>query len=227
VSICVLMLFLGIFAVRPGKADPIHPSGTNAYQKVTGANPEDDRQNWDGIYQKAKNHYVYGKEPAAFLKENIERLALGRALDVAMGEGRNAVYLAKKGFRVDGVDFSAVALRKAKLLARENRVTINAIYADLSAYQIKPETYDLVVNINFLHRGFIEQIKKGLRRGGYVIFENPTVDHLKHEPGLVRAYLLEKGELKELFKDFEILVYRETVDDKGAVASLIARKPLL
>jgi len=227
VSICLLgCLLTGTWLADLAFADPIHPSGTTAYQKITGADPEDNRQNWDVMYQRAKGHYVYGKEPADFLKTHIDRLSVGRALDVAMGEGRNAVYLAKKGFRVDGVDFSEVALRKAKLLARENRVSINTIYADLSSYTIKPEVYDVIVNINFLDRGFIAQIKKGLKRGGFVVFENATVDQLKREPGLVRAYLLEKGELKEFFKDFEILVYSESENGKEAVASLVARKPL-
>ena len=204
-------------------ADAIHPSGTNAYQMVTGEDSEDDRQHWDTLFK--TQTYVFGKEPAAFLRENIALLPVGRALDVAMSEGRNAVYLAKKGFKVDGVDISEVALRKAQRLARENRVTITTITADLNTYVVKPESYDVIVNVDFLHRGFLNQIKRGLKHGGYVVYENHTMDQLKYEPGTRKDFLLKKGELKELFREYQIVLYRETDDGKDARASIIARKP--
>ncbi|OFZ20575.1 MAG: hypothetical protein A2X94_11030 [Bdellovibrionales bacterium GWB1_55_8] len=192
---------------------------------VTGDDPEDDRRRWDDLF--STQNYVFGKEPASFLSEQIGLLPVGRAFDIAMGEGRNAVYLAKKGFRVDGIDISEVAMRKAKRLARENGVTINAIYADITGYSIKPEFYDVIVNIDFLNRGFVSQIKRGLKRGGYVVYENHTAEQLKNASGSVmrRDFLLEKGELRTLFADFEIIVYREENDGKDARASLIARKP--
>ncbi len=201
------------------------PEGTNAYQMVTGEDSEDERSHWDAFLNRAQ--YVYGKEPAPFLKENIHVVRPGRALDIAMGEGRNAVFMAKRGFQVDGVDISEVAIRKALRLARENHVTLTPINADLNKYQVQPETYDLIVTINFLYRPFIPALKKGLKRGGYVIYENYTVDQLKNALGqnLRRDWLLQKGELKELFKDFEILVYKETDDGKDALASIVARKP--
>ena len=206
--------------------DPVlQPKGANAYQMVTGEDTEDDRQRWDTLF--STGVYVFGKEPAAFLKENVALLPLGRALDIAMGEGRNAVFLAKKGFSVDGVDISEVALRKAKKLARDNSTTINAFYADLNTYTIKPESYDVILNIDYLQRSLVSQIKKGLKKGGMVVYESLTVDQLKNAGGkaLRRDYLLDKGELKQLFSDLEIVVYREHNDGKEARAQLIARKP--
>lgn len=192
---------------------------------VTGDDSEEDRGHWDKMYN--TRAYIYGKEPAVFLRDNIARLPVGRALDIAMGEGRNAVYMAKKGFRAIGVDYSEVAIRKAKLLARENHVSIETINADLTNYQIKPEHYDVIVNINYHQKSLIPGIKKGLKNGGVVVYESYTVDQLQNALGqhLRRDYLLKPGELKELFKEFEILVYRETNNGKEAVASLIARKP--
>ena len=203
----------------------ITPRGANAYQMVTGVDSEEDRNQWDAKFNTAS--YVYGTEPAGFVRDNVHVFKLGKALDIAMSEGRNAVFLAKKGFNVDGVDYSEVAIRKAKRLARNNHVTINAINADLSHYKIKPESYELIVNIQFLLRSLVPQIKSGLKHGGMVVFENYTVDQLQNPDGqgIRRDYLLGKGELRELFKDFEILVYRETNDGNDAVASLIARKP--
>ena len=201
------------------------PRGTSAFQMVTGQDGEEDRSQWDQLFN--KDEYVYGTEPAMFLQDQIRLLPVGRALDIAMSEGRNAVFLARKGFVVDGVDYSEVALRKAQRLAKRNHVTVNTINADLNTYKIKPESYDVILNIQFLLRSLIPEIKAGLKHGGVVVFENYTLDHLKNPGGrgMRRDYLLAKGELKELFKDFEILVFRETNDGKEALASLIARKP--
>ncbi len=192
---------------------------------VTGQDSDEDRSQWDQLFK--TEDYVYGTEPASFLRDNVRILPVGRALDIAMAEGRNAVFLAKKGFIVDGVDYSEVALRKAQRLAKKNHVTINTINADLNQYKIKPDSYDVIVNIQFLLRELVPEIKRGLKRGGVVVFENYTLEHLKNPGGrgMRKDYLLAKGELRDLFKDFEVLVYRETNDGKEALASLIARKP--
>lgn len=227
VSIAVISGSAGWNPAVPASAfaDEVSPQGSNAYQIVTGDDSEDDRRRWDKLYN--TRNYVFGKEPASFLRDHIDRLPVGRALDIAMGEGRNAVYLAKKGFQVDGVDISEVALQKARRLARENQVSINTINADLNTYAIRPDSYLVIVNIDYLQRSLIAQIKRGLKKGGLVVYENYTVEQLKNAQGqqMRRDYLLEKGELRQLFKDFEILVYRETNDGKDARASLIARKP--
>lgn len=211
---------------KVGFEEEVRPHGTNAYQMVTGDDSEEDRRQWDSFFSKTSG-YIFGKEPIPFLREHIDLLPVGRALDLASAEGRHAVYLAKKGFSVEAVDISEVALRKARLLARENHVTITTVNADLHNYVIKPEKYDVILNIHYLQRSLIPQIKRGLKPGGVVVYENYTVDQLKNAVGqsIRRDYLLEKGELKTFFSDLEILVYRETNDGKDAVASLIARKP--
>ena len=211
--------------VKLACAAETRPNGANAYQMVTGDDSEQDRGHWDALYN--TNAYVFGKEPATFVRDNIDKLPIGRALDIAMGEGRNAVYLAKKGFSVDGVDISEVGIRKAKRLAHENHVSIHTINADLDHYVITPNHYDVILNIEYLQRSLIPQIKKGLKKGGIVVYENETVDQLNNPggQGTRRDYLLAKGELKELFKDMQIIVYKESNDGKEAVASLIARKP--
>ena len=192
---------------------------------VTGTDADDDRSHWDQLYRTSQ--YVFGTEPAIFLKDHVHDLPVGKVLDIAMGEGRNAVFMAKKGFQVEGVDYSDVAIQKAKRLARNQRVNITTINADLNHYSIKPETYDVILNIDFLLRPLVPQIKKGLKKGGVVVFENYTIDQLKNPSGqgMRRDYVLNPGELRELFRDFQILVYRETNDGKDAKASLIARKP--
>lgn len=193
---------------------------------VTGDDSEEDRSQWDKKY-KTKT-YIFGKEPALFLKEHVNLLPVGKALDIAMGEGRNAIYLAKKGFIVEGVDISEVALQKAKMLARDNNVTskLLAINADLNTYTIKSDYYEVIMNFYYLQRSLFPQIKKGLKKGGIVVFETYTEEQLKNKEGqrIPKDYLLKIGELREAFKDFEILVYRETNNGKEAIASLVARK---
>ncbi len=196
----------------------------NYFQKLTGDNTDSDKSRWDKMYSKHKG-YVFGKEPAAYLVEVLPVLPKGKALDLGMGEGRNAIYLAKKGFNVDGVDISEVAIRKARRLAMEQGVRVKTIIADLNKYQIESETYDVILDFYFLNRDLIPQIKKGLKKGGVVVYEDYTMAHLKYDKAQNKAYLLNQGELKELFKDFEIIKYREIDNGKEALASIVARKP--
>ncbi|MGE3260767.1 MAG: class I SAM-dependent methyltransferase [Bacteriovoracia bacterium] len=184
----------------------------------------DDRTAWDKTY--ARKDYVFGKDPAEFLVRFVDSLPKGRALDIATGEGRNAVFLAKKGFLVEGVDISVVGLRKAKKLAAENGVKIQTVNADLNKYHIKPASYTAIINFFYLQRSLIPEIKAGLKSGGVVVFQTYTTAHLKNPGGssMDKDYLLEAGELKKAFGDFEILHYSEENDGKSATASLVAKK---
>ena len=223
-TLSILWVFGTAGISSAARADTVHPKADDAYQAITGDSSDEDRNRWDAFF--STNEYVYGKEPASFLKANIGLLPLGRALDLAMAEGRNAVFLAKKGFKVDGVDISEVALRKARRLAREQKVSLQAINADLRTYQIRPNTYDVIINIQFLERKLFPQIKKGLKVGGVVVIENETEDQLTNASGktMNKELLLRKGELRETFKDFKILFDRETNDGKEAIARFIAKK---
>ena len=82
--------------------------------------PAGPAQRWDQRYD--RETYVYGEEPVVFLAEQIERLRKGKALVLAAGEGRNAVYLAQQGFQVVAVDISAKGLEKGRALAQSRGV---------------------------------------------------------------------------------------------------------
>jgi SAM-dependent methyltransferase len=103
---------------------------------------------WDERF--SADEYIYGKEPNEFFRQQIEKLAPGRLLLLAEGEGRNAVFAAKLGWLVDAIDISENAKLKALKLARENNVEINYQVADLQTFNIPAETYD-AVGIFFLH----------------------------------------------------------------------------
>lgn len=141
---------------------------------------------WDERYN--SDEYAYGKEPNQFLADNYQSIPKGVVLSLAEGEGRNAVFLAKQGYSVTAVDGSAVGLRKAERLAKENGVEINLIYADLAEFEIGESCWDGIVSI-FCPLPFAQRIsmhKKvvaGLRPGGVFFVEAYTPDQLRHGTG--------------------------------------------
>ncbi len=187
-----------------------------------------DQKRWDKRF--GTKEFALGKKPNPFLKRYIRLLPKGRALDIATGEGRNAVFLAQQGFEVDAVDISEKGLKKARKLARETGVTVNAFLADLDHYPIERDRYDLIANLYFLKRRLIPGIRKGLKKGGKVIFETYLLEHRALAAGGPKQakYFLKPNELLGFFKKFRILFYREGIFKEGgrrkAVASLIAEK---
>ncbi len=188
-----------------------------------------DRKRWDQRFKGKK--FALGKKANSFLRRHIALLPKGKALDLATGEGRNAVFLAQHGFKVDAVDISEIGLTKTQKLAGKREVRVHTILADLDTYQIKRGEYDLITNFYFLNRNIIPRIKRGLKKGGVVIFETYFLEHLRlHTAGPKNPkYFLKANEPLQLFKGFRILFYREGIFKEGgrrkAIASLIAQKP--
>lgn len=165
-------------------------------------------------------------QPSEFLVENVELLVKGRVLDVAMGSGRNAVYLAKVGFEVEGVDISAEAVDSARRLAQENSVSILAQVGDLvKNFCIAADSYDDIVCFDYLRRSLIPQIKAGLKTNGIVVYETFIVDQAKFGRPRNPEFLLKHNELLEMFRDFRCLRYREGIfANRKAVAGIVAQK---
>lgn len=120
--------------------------------------------------------YLFGTAPNDFLADMADRLPIGRALCLAEGEGRNAVFLSERGHDVTAVDASLVGLLKAERLARERGAGVRTIASDLSGYEIEPEHWDVVVLI-FAHlpaelrRSVHGAAVRGLKRGGAFVLE--------------------------------------------------------
>lgn len=166
-----------------------------------------------------------GFNPAAFLVENIGLLPRGKALDLAMGGGRNAVYLARNGFEVEGVDISPDAVRAATYLAARYNVKIKTRTADLEKdFQIEPAAYDLIICFNYLRRSLIPAIKGGIRQPGMVVYETFIVDQARFGKPKNPDFLLGHNELLDMFRDFRCLRYREGVFEDRALASIVAQK---
>ena len=167
-------------------------------------------------------------EPSAFLREELYRLPKGRALDLACGGGRNALFLAKNAYDVDAVDRSAESIKEGRKSALHAEVRVNFIEADLKTFPLSVECYDLIINFNYLERALAPKMVSALKPGGGLLFETFTVDQRQFGPPGNDAYLLRKGELKEIFKDLEALSFWEGVvterEKKKAVARLLAIK---
>jgi SAM-dependent methyltransferase len=103
---------------------------------------------WNGRY--ATDELVWRAEPNRFLVEEVEGLTPGRALDVACGEGRNAVWLASRGWKVVGVDFSSVALAKARRMAEDRGADVEWVEADVVSWIPLRGVFDLVA-VMYLH----------------------------------------------------------------------------
>ncbi|MEX2621816.1 MAG: class I SAM-dependent methyltransferase [Egibacteraceae bacterium] len=103
---------------------------------------------WDARYRDAE--LLWTAEPNRFVAAELDGIAPGRALDVAAGEGRNAVWLAERGWTVTAVDFSPVALDKGRALARARGVEVHWLVEDVTVWQPAPAAFDAVV-VAYLH----------------------------------------------------------------------------
>ena len=101
------------------------------------------RDDWDRKY--AEKELLWSAKPSRFLVAEVAGLAPGRALDLACGEGRNAIWLAELGWRVTAVDFSDVAIGKARQLAARRQVEVELLCADLLDYEPARSAFDLVL----------------------------------------------------------------------------------
>jgi SAM-dependent methyltransferase len=102
-----------------------------------------DREDWNRRY--AAKELIWSAEPNRFLVEEIDALPPGRAIDLAAGEGRNAIWLAERGWRVRAVDYSKTGLDKGRRIARARNVRIDWVEADLLHYEPEAGSYDLVL----------------------------------------------------------------------------------
>ncbi|MGD9850363.1 MAG: class I SAM-dependent methyltransferase [Nitrospirales bacterium] len=195
----------------------------NSLALVPALAAEADKERWNKKYDTDK--FLFGQDPIPFLKDHIDLLPKGKALDLAMGEGRNGVFLATQGFDVTGVDISEVGFKKAKALAAEKGVTFTTTVADLEQYTIPPDTYDVIICTYFLQRDLFPKIAAALKPGGVAVIETYTMDHLRYRQKFNPAYLLKPNELLSLLPGLRVLHYQEIDTGDSAYASILAQKP--
>lgn len=202
---------------------------------------EDPRAFWDQRF--AAPEYIFGTEPNRFLAGQAARLRPDmRVLDVACGEGRNAVWLAAQGCRVTGFDISPLALAKARRLAGQRGVAVDLRECAVDHWQWEPAAFDAVVCIFIqfaepeqrarLFQGFFDT----LAPGGLVLLQGYTPKQLQYRtggPGQL-SHLYTATMLREAFARFEVLELLEHEQDlaegtkhvgRSALVDLVARKP--
>ena len=143
-------------------------------------------QEWDQRY--AGSDLVWTAEPNRFVVAELQALAPGRALDVAAGEGRNAVWLARRGWQVTAVDFSAVGLDKGRRLAEHAGVTVDWVCADVREYEPEPGSFQLVLIAYLQLReaeldGVLRRAAKALAPGGVLLVIGHDVTNLTEGTG--------------------------------------------
>ena len=162
--------------------------------------------------------YLFGKEPAQALLRNEEHLVSnGTTLVIADGEGRNSVYLAKKGFKVTATDNSIVANQKAKSLAVSENVEVDYKLEDFFDIKWTEKSYDNVVGIcfQFVPQNLIDTVLMGLRsatkKGGTLLIHGYTPKQLIYGTGgpKDKSLMYTKDTFINLFHESEIFKLEE------------------
>jgi tellurite methyltransferase len=179
-------------------------------------------QQWEDHYRDASPDCL--QPPDELLTANRLLLTGGRALDIASGSGRNALFLAQCGYRVIGIDRSVSAARFARALALQKGLRLDTAAADMLDINFGTERFDLITNFYFLERDLIPRIKLGLKTGGLIFFETFTSHGISRDDPRYRKFLIDPNELLTMFADFFIMFYFERVKGEKAVASMIAKK---
>lgn len=194
------------------------------------ATPDQHRRMFNALYRHPMGAFT--REPNRLLVDTIASLPPGRALDVAMGEGRNAVYLASKDWAVTGFDISDEALRQANARAAQAGVRIRALQASSDTFDYGHEQWDLIL-LSYAFApirdpAYVRRLRDALKPGGVVVFEHYIRTRgFRDIPGA--PY---RGQLPRLFNGFEIRRHEEmeTQGDwlfgrKAPLARLVAVKP--
>lgn len=182
-----------------------------------------ERQLWNEKFA-AGSHATL--EPDPFLLAAYEefvrplRRRSGKALDVAGGVGRHALWLAEKKWKVTLVDVSDSALELAQRNARRHRVKIETKLADLSTPSgrklVATEHYDLILVFFYLERNLFPALVRALKPGCILIYKTYTADQRRFRGGPKHPlHLLQPNELLRAFQGLRVLHYRETVKDRG------------
>ena len=193
---------------------------------------------WNQRYGDAT--YFYGIEPNDFLREKVHLLpARGRILTLAEGEGRNAIFLARQGFKVTAVDWSEVGLAKLSTWAKSEGLTVETVCGDINKFDFGSQNWDGIVSIWFHQpsgerKELYPKIERALTSGGVFLLESYTPKQLSFKTGGPQDVdmLVHATELKSSLNKLQIEHCLETERDihegrghngRSAVVQLVAR----
>lgn len=183
---------------------------------------EQDR--WDERY--SSGDYRPSVDPSAIVEEVAGRARVGRALVLACGAGRNALYLASRGFEVDAVDISTVGIDMARTEASFRGLSVNWHVADVGEFDMGEARYDVITMIRYTNRSIWGRLVTALSEDGWLAMEQ----HLRtrHEvAGPSDEYRLEPGELLPAFGELRVIRYDEEYGESPTSGKMIATTTLL
>ncbi len=167
----------------------------------------------------AKKEFYWEMKPHNLVVDSIKHLpSNAKILDLGCGEGKNSFFLAKKGFEVTAVDISEGGIKKLKEFARKEKLKIKTDVSDIKSFLNDCDRFDAIFCMNILQFidkknifSIIKKIKlKTKQKGLNVIASFIAKDSKQKERVLLKGrYFFDKGELKELYKDWKILFYEE------------------
>ena len=167
---------------------------------------EKDREKWDKKYHD-KPELLDARPVSKFVAKYHQKCEGKQALDLACGSGRHTLFLSEKGFLVDAVDISSVALEK---LASKMDDSVNLIKSDLDVFTPKNNHYDLIVMTNFLDRDLIARCYDALKDGGIFIIETYMEDDENEKKDSNPDFLLKEDELiLTFYNGFKRVDYEE------------------
>ena len=161
-----------------------------------------------------------GPTPARFLTHQLHRLPKGKALDVAAGPGRNALYLASHGFQVDAMDRDEQAMAQLATTARQQNLSNFRVHTlDLERTtderpEFPKQEYDVIVVFFYLHRALFPALIESLKPNGVMVYETFTIDnYLRHRHPRRWEFCLAQNELLRLTSNLRVLSYDEGEHD--------------
>lgn len=183
-------------------------------------------EQWEKRY--ATNAYSPRERASPLVVTWLDRLARGRALDIACGHGRNAIFLAEHGYLVDAIDISRHALLQAQHRATSLGLSVNWIQADLDQIVLPKGTYKVIVSSFYRIQNLAPFIVAALSPNGILLCEDHMLSPQPGDGQLGEKHRLQPGELRALFPRLVPLHYEEgLVHEQGRVdtlARLVAQK---
>lgn len=193
---------------------------------IVGAQTADQREAWNRRYSDQKAPFI--RSPSRLLAVALANRMPGTAIDLGMGEGRNAIFLAQQGWRVTGVDWSDVGVEQAKKRAAELGVPLVAVVEDLDRYDFGRERWDLITLFYmhfWYHRSKLDnarRLRDALKPGGLLVIEGFAGGEVGYQT----------NELLRTFDDLKILRYEDVMDEadwapgeKSQVVRFVGEKP--
>jgi len=203
-----LLIACAVAGCHDGGA-PVAPAPAAPAASATPAEPAGHHpgHSWDEIYRRGQGFKL---TPNQLLTDSVRSVKPGKALDIGMGQGRNAVFLAKQGWDVTGVDTSVEGVRIAGENAKAAGVEVHGVVQDIATFDLGTNRYDLIAMIYMDDRKLMERIRNALVPGGMVVVEFFHSDANHDLPHPIDGF--HTGELDALFPGYTI-VRSEVVED--------------